>query len=197
MWERQKSVKFRRGGPLRKSDILFYEGREIEFVPNFTYLGVMMQTKSGYFGHNIIRNIKRKGISACTRVALRLPLTSMSLQSLERLLGTVILPSCMYGLALYESQMKEGDLEYLDGVQGRLIKAWFGGSTFCSTSALREEIRWKRASAVVFCHLRYGVRMGSFLIGEEDTQSKAFAKQHVRRCMGMLISNGLHHLWWV
>ena len=22
-----------------------------------------------------------------------------------------------------------------------------------------------------------------------------FAKQHVRRCMGMLISNGLHHLW--
>ncbi len=108
---------------MRRSDILFYEGREIEFVPNFTFLGVMMQTKSWYFGHNIIRNIKRKGISACTRVALRLPLTSMSLQSLERLLGTVILPSCMYGLALYESQMMEGDFEYLDVVQGRPIKA--------------------------------------------------------------------------
>ena len=38
-------------------------------------------------------------------------------------------------------------------------------------------------------------RIGSFLIGEEDTQSIPFAKQHVRRCMGMWISNGLHHLW--
>ena len=53
---------------------------------------------------------------------MRLPVTSMSLLSLERLLRTVILPSCRYGLALYESQMKEGDFEYLDVVQGRLIK---------------------------------------------------------------------------
>ena len=82
-----KSVKFRRGGPLRKSDVLCYEGRKIEFVPNFTYLGVIMQTKGGHSGH--IQNLKRKGISACTRVALMLPLTSMSLQSLERLLCTV------------------------------------------------------------------------------------------------------------
>ena len=64
--------------------VLYYEGKKIEFVPNFTYLGVIMQTKGGYSGH--IQNLKRKGISACTRVALRLPLTSMSLQSLERLL---------------------------------------------------------------------------------------------------------------
>ena len=80
-----KSAKFRSGGgALRKSDILYYEGRKIEFVPNFTYIEVIMQTKSGYSGH--IQNLKRKGISACTRVALMLPLTSMSLQSLERLL---------------------------------------------------------------------------------------------------------------
>ena len=81
----------------------------------------MMQTKGGYSGQ--MRNLKHKGISACARVALRIPLTSMSLLSLERLLRTVILPSCMYGLALYESQMMEGDFEYLDVVQGRPIKA--------------------------------------------------------------------------
>ena len=146
-----KSVKFRRGGggALRKSDILYYEGRKIEFVPNFTYLGVIMQTKGGYSGH--IQNLKRKDISACTRVALRLPLTSMSQQSLERLLCTVILPSGMYGLALYESQVNECDFNYVDVVQGRFIKAWFGVSKFCSTTALREAIRWKRASEVVFC----------------------------------------------
>ena len=53
--------------------VLYYEGRKIEFVPNFTYLGVIMQTKGGYSGH--IQNLKRKAISACTRVTLRLPLT--------------------------------------------------------------------------------------------------------------------------
>ena len=141
---------------LPRIPLLYCEGRTIECVPNFTYLWVIMQTKAGYSGH--IQNLKRKGISACTRVALRLPLTSMSLQSLERLLCTVILPSCMYGLALYESQMKECDFYYLDVVQGRLIKAWFGVSKFCSTTALLEATRWKRASEVVFCQLRHGAR---------------------------------------
>ena len=65
-------------------------------------------------------------------------------------------------------------------------------SKFCSTTALA--LRWKRASEVVFCHLQYGVRMGSFVVGE-DTQSILFAKHYVRHCMGMWISNGLHHQW--
>ena len=118
----------------------------------------------------------------------------MSLQSQERLLGAVILPSCTYGLALYESQMKECDFDYLDVVQGRLIKAWFGVSKFCLTTALREAIRWKRASEVVFCQLRHGARMGSFVVGE-DTQSIPFGNHHIRRCMGMWLSKGLHHMW--
>ena len=91
--------------------------------------------------------------------------------------------------------MKECDFEYLDVVQGRLIKAWFGVSKLCSTTALQEVIRWKQVSQAVFCHLRYGVRIGSFVVGDEDTQSIPFAKQHVCRCMSMWISNGLHHLW--
>ena len=39
-----------------------------------------------------------------------------------------------------------------------------------------------------------GVRMGSFVVGEEDTQSILFAKHHIHRGMGMWISNSLHHL---
>ena len=90
---------------------------------------------------------------------------TMSLKSLERLLCTVILPSSMYGLALHESHMNADDFQYLDVVQGRLIKAWFGVSKFCSSTALREAIGWKLASEVVVCHLRHGVRMGSFVEG--------------------------------
>ena len=128
--------------------------------------------------------------SAVIGVDLHTHTDSMSLQSLERLLCTVILPSCMYGLALYESQMKEGDFEYVDVVQGRQIKVWFGVSKFCSTTALREAIRWKRASEVVFCQLRrHGARMGSFVVGD-GTQSIPFGKHHVRRYMGMWLSKG-------
>ena len=36
--------------------------------------------------------------------------------------------------------------------------------------------------------------MGSFELGE-GTQSMPFGKDHVRRFMGMWLSNGLHHLW--
>ena len=88
--------------------------------------------------------------------------------------------------------MNEDDFQYLDVVQGILIKAWFGVSKFCSTTALREAIGWKLALEVVVCHLRHGVRMGSFV---EGTQSMPFGKDHVRRFMGMWLSNGLHHLW--
>ena len=35
---------------------------------------------------------------------------------------------------------------------------------------------------------------GSYEVGE-DTQSIPFGKHHIRRCMGMWLSNGLHHLW--
>ena len=36
-----------------------------------------------------------------------------------------------------------------------------------STASLCEAILWKRASEVVFCHLRYGIRMGSFVVIED------------------------------
>ena len=42
------------------------------------------------------------------------------------------------------TQMKH--LIFLDEVQSRLIKAWFGVSKYCSTSSLRAAIGWRKAS---------------------------------------------------
>ena len=72
--------------------------------------------------------------------------------------------------------------------------AWFGLLKLCCTTALRKAIRWKRALEVVFCQLRHGARMGSFVVGE-DTPSIPFGKHYVRRYMGMWLSHELHHLW--
>ena len=73
-------------------------------------------------------------------------------------------------------------------------RSYIDKTKFCSTTALREAIRWKRASEVVFCQLRHGARMSSFVVGE-DTQSIPFGNHHIRRCMGMWLSYGLHHMW--
>ena len=60
-----------------------------------------------------------------------MPLSKMSP---ARLFLAVVLPSATYGL---RSIHTNETLDFLDEVQGRLIKAWFGVSKYCSTSSLR------------------------------------------------------------
>ena len=55
----------------------------------------------------------------------------------------VVLPSATYGL---RSIHTNETLDFLDEVQGRLLKAWFGVSKYCSTSSLRTAIGWRKAS---------------------------------------------------
>ena len=87
-------VKFRRGGCLSRNDKLIYNNQEVDFVSKFKYLGVMFQTKGGNYEH--LEMLKRKGISACARIANQIPLNEMSLGqlSLERLFRAVVIPSC-------------------------------------------------------------------------------------------------------
>ena len=62
---------------------------------------------------------------------------------IQYLLLYVVLPSATYGL---RSIHANETLDFLDEVQGRLIKAWFGVSKYCSTSSLRTAIGWRKAS---------------------------------------------------
>ena len=52
----------------------------------------MFQTKGGNSEH--LEMLKRKGISACARIANQMPLNKMALLSLERLFGAVVIISC-------------------------------------------------------------------------------------------------------
>ena len=72
-----------------------------------------------------------------------MPISKMSPAILARLFLAVVLPSATYGLS---SIHKNESLDFLDEVQGRLIKAWFGVSKYCSTSSLRAAIGWRKAS---------------------------------------------------
>ena len=140
-------MKFRRGGHLAKSDVIMCNSNPIEFVSKFTYLGVVFQTKgtlTGNFDH-----LMNKDIAACAKVAARMPLSKMPPAILARLFLAVVLPSATYGLS---SNIHTNEtLDFLDEVQGRLIKAWFGVSKYCSTSSLRAAIGWRKASEFHLC----------------------------------------------
>ena len=73
-------------------------------------------------------------------------------------------------------------------LQGRLVKTMFGVSKLCLTTALWKAIQWEGASGVVFWHLRYGYRIGSFVVEKDSMQSLQFSKYLVRRFTGMRLS---------
>ncbi len=91
-----KVMKFRLGGHLANTDILKCNADEVDFVSEFLYLGVLFQTKGKFAGHT--ENLRKKGLAACGKVALRLPLAKISLHTLESMFRTIVLPSSTYGL---------------------------------------------------------------------------------------------------
>ena len=135
-----KLLKSRRGGHLSKYDVI--NSNPIEFVSEFTYLGVGFQSNRNVTGQ--FDRLMNKGVAACAKVAARMPLSKMSTAILVRLFLAVVLPSATYGL---RSMHTNETLDFLDEVQSRPIKAWFGVSKYCSTSSIRAAIGWRKASA--------------------------------------------------
>ena len=86
------------------------------------------------------------------------------------------------------TQMKH--LIFLDEVQGRLIKAWFGVSKYCSTSSLRAAIGWRKAS-----EFHPSTLAEPKCILDPLLPIPLHLPAHSRRNMGLWYSNGLHHLW--
>ena len=105
---------------MAKSDVITCNSNPIEFISKFTYLGVVFQTKGKLTGH--FDHLRNEGITACAKVAARMPLSKISPAILARLFLAVVLPSATYGL---RSIHTNETLDFLDEVQGRLSKSWF------------------------------------------------------------------------
>ena len=128
----------------------------------------------------------KNAIAACAKVAARMPLSKMSPAILARLFLAVVLPSATYGI---RSIHTNETLDFLDEVQGRLIKAWFGVSKYCSTPSLRTAIGWRKASEF---HLSTSAEPKC--IFDALLPIHLHLPAHSRRNMGLWYSNGLHHL---
>ena len=125
-------MKFRRGGRMSTDDKLSYNGSPLEFLSSFTYLDVVFQTRGGTGGHT--DHLRSKGLSSCGKISMRLPHSKLSLPSLERLFLSIVLPSMLYALGTL-IQLNP-NLTYIDEIQGRLLKMWFGVSKYASSTAL-------------------------------------------------------------
>ena len=128
----------------------------------------------------------------CTRNLLN----KMSLLSLERLFRAVVIPSCTYGLSAISNQLCEDNYDFLDVVQGRLVKLWFGVSKFASTSSLVNAIEWEKASNLVRTSHATHTAIGPVSMSDCTLSCRPnFATGITRRNIGLWLSNGLHDLF--
>lgn len=182
-----KAMKFRRGGRMSTDDKLSYNGSPLEFLSSFTYLGVVFQTRGGTGGHT--DHLRSKGLSSCGKISMRLPLSKLSLPSLERLFLSIVLPSMSYALGTL-IQLNP-NLTYIDEIQGRLLKMWFGVSKYASSTALMSAVGWTPISDSVKESLLNGTPIG--LIRVENAPD--LGNGRTRRNLGLWHTNGLHQLW--
>ena len=168
-------------------DKLSYNGSPLEFLSSFTYLGVVFQTRGGTGGHT--DHLRSKGLSSCGKISMRLPLNKLSLPSLERLFLSIVLPSMSYALGTL-IQLNP-NLTYIDEIQGRLLKMWFGVSKYASSTALMSAVGWTPISDSVKESLLNGTPIG--LIRVENAPD--LGNGRTRRNLGLGHTNGLHQLW--
>jgi len=172
---------------------MLYDGEKIEFVSSFTYLGVVLMTKGGHSAH--LDHLKKKGIAACARMAICMPLARMSLKSLERLFLSVIVPSATYGIPALANNLSEGDFEFLTTVQCRLLKFWWGISKFASSSYILEASGWLAAGPLLRPHFCESAALPSISSPALIQSPAADLMGPRRRVWGRWFGTAFHSLW--
>ena len=94
-----KTMKIRSGGPLCKTDKLFYNNHEIDFVNSFSYLGVQISTGNTRTKH--FQMFYKKGLKAVNILGSELDFSKNNFYSAERLVNAVILPASTYGVSTF------------------------------------------------------------------------------------------------
>ena len=109
--------------------------------------------------------------------------------SLEILFRAVVISSCTYGLSAISNQLCEENYEFLDVVQGRLVKLWFGVYKFASTSSFVSAVEWEKASDLVrTSHQTHRALGPRFCVNLHNAMSN-FSTGITRRNIGLCFVN--------
>jgi len=115
---KSKAMKFRRGGPYKRTDNLLFQGSPIEFVHEYTYLGLIIPSNAkGFTNH--IRSRCIKALRAC--YAIRNP-RALSLKTALELFRLKVEPIAIYGIKYAWETLTLTSLEHLDSVKASFLK---------------------------------------------------------------------------
>ena len=102
----------------------------------------------------------------------------------------------MYGLSAMSKQLCEDNYAFLDVVQWRLVKLWFGVSKFASTSSLLNAVECEKGSDLVRTSHETHTALGPVSMSDYTLSCRPnFPTGITRRNIGLLLSNGLHDLF--
>jgi hypothetical protein len=117
--EKTKCMKFRNGGRLARNDTILLNGRPLDFVSEFTYLGVTLTTSGMSFTKHV-RERSRKAV-ICAMSSIKNPRT-LSIETALKLFELKVAPIATYGLKLIWEFLTLDNLFMLDRVKCVFLK---------------------------------------------------------------------------
>ena len=98
------------------------EGRPIDIVNNFNYLGFGFSTQLSFSEH--VKTINSKARAKCGLLFTRLPIIDLPLSTVLDLFSIFILPTYLYGLPLWYSNCSASSLQMVDATFTKYLKRY-------------------------------------------------------------------------
>jgi Reverse transcriptase (RNA-dependent DNA polymerase) len=169
-----KILKFTKKGKGRpkNSDVLLIENENVEFVSEFTYLGVKFQASGTSFSKHIAKRVKA-AVFAFSKIN---SLSKSSVDTALKLFDLAIAPVASYGIEVIWPFLSLHDLEHLETVKSRFLKKALCLSKFnksrlvyelADTGSFIEELRLKYSLPETESYIKF-INNRLFKISEID-----------------------------
>lgn len=120
--DKTKATKFRGGGFIPESDKLYLNGTTVEYVNNFTYLGLVLSTSGNSFTKHIEERAQKSAVASYSVSDPR----KLSVKTALMLFDLKIAPVASYGVPLVWDKLTTANLSELERVKTSYLKRMIG-----------------------------------------------------------------------
>ena len=137
--QKTSMMKFRKGGPLKKSDKVFYGYEEIGFTNSFCYLGYNLSPSLTITTH--LKHLVRSAIRSTFALQQKLPFSKINFTSAKRLFESIVYLAAMYGIQTIDHGVFSAQIDsHVKQIQGIFWKKWCGLSVYTRNTSLLHHI---------------------------------------------------------
>ena len=149
--KKTKIVKYRKGGRLASTDVIFYKNVPLEFVDKFEYLGIWLSTRLSPKHH--LEHRRKKAISVIGRLQAQTMFRNMNFTSASRLYSSIAIPAGFYGLEVFVDCLTQQNIDdHLKKISGFFFKKWLGISNHSNTTKTLTNLLYNDFLNVQTCH---------------------------------------------